>query len=651
MRSDMSAIYGMVCFDNDAHNFENFNSCFIAEYQKKCKVDAYQYQKYGNALFGCAIQHITKESVNESLPIIDWERGLIFNADCILDNRNELIDILSAFDIPKSDLYNLPDGALMYHAYLNLGNDCVNHFRGLYAIAIWNDKNKCLTLISDHVSARCLYYIKLEDCIIFSTLLSPITRYLPDLKLNRNYFKDFLLADASLIYVVPGETPYQDVQLILPATCMTFTDQNQHSQIYWSPDDSMEKTKKSPEDYATEFMDIYRACVSDAICTSGKTGIAMSSGLDSSSIGILAAEKLMTEGKRLKTYTFVPYEKQQHFQVNKLVYDESALVTEIAGHSKNMDTCFLNKHGRNSFEDMELCSSILEMPYKSGSFPSFYEMCERASSDGCRIFLNGCFGNHSVSFGYLEQILYDLYTNKKYITMLRYINRFGKHEKCSRAHMLKNCLSSFRSFKNFKGNLLDTFVPENIFLSRNILKDYDFQERFSKDKHLLSLMGLVDRKRYPDYLNATSLFMYLGIFETKFGLSTNMILRDPTKDIRLLSFCLRLPYHLFAYKGETRWLIRHNFQQLLPQSVLGIWQQHGLQNIDWTDRVKRDWYSLKPLLLQHLEQLEADEYIVKERVKDYLENLDFSSIQERNNLIHICAIDCMIQYIMHENKI
>lgn len=647
----MSAIYGMVHFDNDTHDLENFNSCFIAEYQEKCKVDSYQYQKCGSALFGCAIQHITNESVNESLPIVDHERSLIFTADCILDNRNELIDILSAFDIPKSALCNLPDGALMYHAYLNLGNDCVNHFRGLYAIAIWDDKAKCLTLISDQVSARCLYYIKFKDCIIFSTLLSPITRYLPDLKLNKNYFKDFLMADASLIYVVPGETPYRDVQLILPATCMTFTDQNQHSRIYWSPDYNMEKTRKSPEDYATEFMDIYRACVSDAIYTSGETGIAMSSGLDSSSIGVLAADKLVAKGKKLKTYTFVPYEKQQNFQLNRLVYDESSIVTEIADHSKNMETCFLNNHGKNVFEDMNLCSSILEMPYKSGSFPSFYEMCERASSDGCRIFLNGCFGNHSVSFGYLDQVLYDLYLNKKYITMLRYINHFGKHEKCSRANMLKNCLSSFKSFKNHKGNLLDNFVPENIFLSRNILKNYDFKERFSADKHFLSRTGYIDQTHYPDYLIATSLFMYLGIFETKFGLSTNMVLRDPTKDIRLLSFCLRLPYHLFAYNGETRWLIRHNFRELLPQSVLGIWQQHGLQNIDWTNRIERDWDSLKPLLLQHLEQLETDEYIVKERVKDYLESLDFASIQERNKLIHLCTIDCMIQYIMHENKI
>lgn len=647
----MSAIYGMVHFDNDTHDLENFNSCFIAEYQEKCKVDSYQYQKCGSALFGCAIQHITNESVNESLPIVDHERSLIFTADCILDNRNELIDILSAFDIPKSALCNLPDGALMYHAYLNLGNDCVNHFRGLYAIAIWDDKAKCLTLISDQVSARCLYYIKFKDCIIFSTLLSPITRYLPDLKLNKNYFKDFLMADASLIYVVPGETPYRDVQLILPATCMTFADQNQHSRIYWSPNYNMEKTRKSPEDYATEFMDIYRACVSDAIYTSGETGIAMSSGLDSSSIGVLAADKLVAKGKKLKTYTFVPYEKQQNFQLNRLVYDESSIVTEIADHSKNMETYFLNNHGKNVFEDMNLCSSILEMPYKSGSFPSFYEMCERASSDGCRIFLNGCFGNHSVSFGYLDQVLYDLYLNKKYITMLRYINHFGKHEKCSRANMLKNCLSSFKSFKNHKGNLLDNFVPENIFLSRNILKNYDFKERFSADKHFLSRTGYIDQTHYPDYLIATSLFMYLGIFETKFGLSTNMVLRDPTKDIRLLSFCLRLPYHLFAYNGETRWLIRHNFRELLPQSVLGIWQQHGLQNIDWTNRIERDWDSLKPLLLQHLEQLETDEYIVKERVKDYLESLDFASIQERNKLIHLCTIDCMIQYIMHENKI
>jgi asparagine synthase (glutamine-hydrolysing) len=160
----------------------------------------------------------------------------------------------------------------------------------------------------------------------------------------------------------------------------------------------------------------------------------------------------------------------------------------------------------------------------------------------------------------------------------------------------------------------------------------------------------VDSKQYPDFLDSTGLFIYLGIFETKFGLYTNMLLRDPTKDIRMLSFCSELPYNVFVYNGETRWLIRHNFKDLLPSSILDKWQQFGYLNADWVIRVERDWDKLYPELLKILDCKEINEYLLATPLKNYLDRIDFTDKRDRKWITHICALYGLRQYIQGTTK-
>ena len=57
----------------------------------------------------------------------------------------------------------------------------------------------------------------------------------------------------------------------------------------------------------------------------------------------------------------------------------------------------------------EVIQDIFEMPYKTAPFSSHLEICQKASEDGCKVILVGEYGNTSVSFGELDNILYDFY--------------------------------------------------------------------------------------------------------------------------------------------------------------------------------------------------------------------------------------------------
>ena len=71
----------------------------------------------------------------------------------------------------------------------------------------------------------------------------------------------------------------------------------------------------------------------------------MSSGLDSASIGVLAARLLEKERKNLYTYTYVPYENETHTAKN-LVTNEESDVRRIASQYPNMKLTFLNNSGK-----------------------------------------------------------------------------------------------------------------------------------------------------------------------------------------------------------------------------------------------------------------------------------------------------------------
>ena len=133
----MSAIWGIIALDRTKHLPEDCQSTFEQTYKKTCNIDRYEGIATEDAFFGCGIQYITSEAERECLPIYNKERGILFTADCILDNRKELISRLCSEGHTPEELNNAPDGTLLYLSYLTFGSDCTTSIRGLFSFAVW----------------------------------------------------------------------------------------------------------------------------------------------------------------------------------------------------------------------------------------------------------------------------------------------------------------------------------------------------------------------------------------------------------------------------------------------------------------------------------------------------------------------------------
>ncbi len=615
----MSAIWGTLSYKTELNH--NIDTIMQAPYHQQCKIDAYQSKQLHNCYMGCGIQHITKEASSEQLPIIDSERNFILTTDCILDNRSELMDTLSVTDL------DIPDGTLVYLSYLKWGIDCVKHFRGLFTLAVWEEQTKTLYLANDQVSARCLYYYRCQDQVTFSTLIAPILVLHPEITINEMYCMDYLAAPSLIPTVVVPETPYTDVYKLPQATILTISEAEITQRTYWTPADPFSDCKcQTADEYGSYFRKLLTDCVSDAIHTNQEVGIALSSGLDSSSVGTIAADLIKPENKSLYAYTYVPSEKVSENNKHK-IYNETKDVKAIAAMHTNILPHFLCNEGRNAMESIPDGLKTLEIPYKAFvNYPNLNEIYSEASKKGCRVVLSGQFGNSTISYGNIDPIFYDLYRKRKYASLFQCLKRFAEHMRIPKKKFIPSYLMYLHQLmkKSKKTKQCADYQLYHPFLSDSFKEKYPLKERFDQGHmHLFSDLPNT-QDGYRQQLIWLSGCTYMGEWETKLGLKHGIVLRDPTKDIRLLSFCYHMPYEFFAYQGTTKWLIRENMKDMLPSYILENWDRHGIQNDDWDIRITRDWNTLGTIYSDAIASAELSSYLNTEMILSIVHADDFS---------------------------
>ncbi len=590
----MSAILGYLLTKNDVPVASNFPILMEKVLRRNAQLDSMHTIAKKQIYIACGVQNITEESSYEKLPICNDEKGLYFTFDGILDNREDLIREL---DLSCEPTEMIADGTIAYQAFLKWGDTTPEHFIGLFCFAVIDEHSGTVRLFSDPVASRCLYYYRNPaGSVFFSTLIAPIRAVCPEIGINETYMQDFLAAPGLVPNIVSYETAYNGVYIMDPGILITIS-ANKIEKTQWFNmsrcDESYDFSTADKTGHA--FRTLYEKCVKDATRTDGEIGIAMSSGFDSATVGSIAADYLYKHGHSLHSYTYCPLKKRA--REGDFVFDEESDVKNIAAMHPAIKAAFTNNDGKNCLQDLEHIISILEMPVKAiANFPNLCEIYQKASDKGCRIVLNGQCGNESVSHGYIEDVLYDLFINKKYYLFIRYLNRHCKTIHVSRKTALKRFIQHARyTSKVISGKIgqMSKYTPSNRFVNKDYFNNYPLNERFKEGGLLYSVSIPFTQKLYRDFLQKKALWTYMGAMETKLGLYYGIVLRDPTKDVRILRFCYALPYRYFAYMGEPRWLVRGNCKDLLPANLINDRMRYSVQNYDYFDRIERDWDDVK----------------------------------------------------------
>ena len=172
------------------------------------------------------------------------------------------------------------DADLIAHAYDEWGNACVEHLRGPFACAIWDDARQRLLLARDGVGMRPLFFAMLHGHgVVFG---SEIRALLQDPGVGREWCPQAIDAYLALGYVPAPLTVYQRISKIEPAQRLIVDGRRLHVEQYW------DLSASAHHDHSETLVDAVEAQLASVIHTqladAGANGILYSGGAASASM-------------------------------------------------------------------------------------------------------------------------------------------------------------------------------------------------------------------------------------------------------------------------------------------------------------------------------------------------------------------------------
>lgn len=219
-------------------------------------------------------------------------------ADVRLDNRGELTNLLTARGLLSREAPSDPE--ILLAAYLCWGESCVDHLLGDFALALWDGRERRLFCAVDPLGVKPLHYSHQGDLVLFASDALQILQH-PGVPRDLD---EIAVGDYLTIRVDdPGRSFFRKVRRLPPGHRLTVTPKGERLERYWSPDPEPIAYSRD-EDYAAHFRELFERAVADRLRTQGPTvGIAMSGGLDSTSVAAVA--RRIAGGPRVVAGSFV----------------------------------------------------------------------------------------------------------------------------------------------------------------------------------------------------------------------------------------------------------------------------------------------------------------------------------------------------------
>jgi asparagine synthase (glutamine-hydrolysing) len=158
-------------------------------------------------------------------------------------------------------------------------------FRGIFAFAVWDTKERRLFLARDHVGVKPLfYYYRQDGCLIFASELKALLRATC---VARDVQPEALADYLALGYVLGSRTILRDVSRLPPGSSLLWEDGRIRVRRFWDPAPvpSDRAQRRRPEgEYVEEYSALLAQAVSRQMVSDVPVGAFLSGGIDSSTI-------------------------------------------------------------------------------------------------------------------------------------------------------------------------------------------------------------------------------------------------------------------------------------------------------------------------------------------------------------------------------
>lgn len=207
------------------------------------------------------------------------------------------------------------DTEVILHAFEQWGIECVHRFRGMFALALWDAKQRQLWLVRDRIGVKPLYYSVHHGRLTFA---SEIKALLEDPEQERAVNEEAMYHYLTFTVAPAPSTLFRGIQKLPPGTWLRVDEEGQVRECrYWDVWDHTEPlTGVSDEEIAERLLAEMRTAVRLRKISDVPVGVFLSGGIDSSSNAALFSEG---EQRPIKTFS-IGYDGAYKSNPNELGY-------------------------------------------------------------------------------------------------------------------------------------------------------------------------------------------------------------------------------------------------------------------------------------------------------------------------------------------
>jgi len=452
------------------------------------------------------------------------------------------------------------DTEVLVHLYEEHGPHFVDRLRGMFAIALWDGRERRLVLARDRFGIKPLYYRSTGDSLSFGSELKALLRQ-PGF--SREIDLEALDAYLAFMFVPAPLTIFKEARKLPPGSLLTWEEARRSAGVtveqYAAPGPvaADEIRGEDERELAEELRERLRDSVRAHLIADVPVGVLLSGGLDSSSLAALAA---MESSERVSTFTIGFEEK--HF-------DERGPARLIAErYDTDHHELVLNP---DAVELLPNLATTFDEPFAdSSSIPTY--LVSKLARQHVKVALSGEGGDEL--FGG-----YNYYVGHMLAPRLRWAAA-ATRQLVERLPSSSAKASSFdwQAKKFVRGAGLPTL--DRHYGWKTLFSDDERRDLLEPDRRSHSSIRGLLRDRYESTEHAEELArvmdLDLGIFlvddmlvkTDRASMANSLEARVPILDPVVSDLALALPRRMKVRGFQKKWLLRRAVAPLLPESIL-----------------------------------------------------------------------------------
>jgi len=460
------------------------------------------------------------------------------------------------------------DTEVIEAAYLFWGENCINHFNGMWSFVIYDPQKNILFCSRDRFGIKPFYYINNPTIFAFGSEIKQL-HSLGFRKVNTKILMDYLYIGYENH---TQETFFKDVFQLEPAHNLRYDIGKGEITIkrYYQLELKGDINNLELEESAS----LYEQRINDAISlrlrSDVKVGTCLSGGLDSSYIASVAAKYYNKKSKN----RFTSITAQSGDPKN-----DETLYAKMVVDSANLNAKFIRPEKIDISKDIRRIVYHQEEPFGGPSILMQYYVMKSAKESGCSVLLDGQGGDETL-LGY-ERYYISFLKNLPFRESLRWFKKIKQKSRLT----LKEVILYYFYF------------------------NFSFLRRFGLRKRIQGL-----RKKYNKYLNNQLIYeyakstrnpydlQYLEItktqlrhllnYEDKNSMAWSVETRLPFLDYQALEAAVSIKANYKIYNGWSKYILRKIGCKVLPSEIAWRKNKVGFEAPEKFWNIEKDYETL-----------------------------------------------------------